>query len=384
MSDRTDPYFFAWCNDAERIDAFVAALSALTVPGGHGDVSLSTLGVREDLWRRDASVDDVIALVRANFTPKSVVSTHIPVRQHSGWTMNLSMECHGASYGPPRFAFDPLIARSGYTYFARTHIDVAFPEDERGVTVEAAIHAMDVQEDMVELLARFCAPDDSKRVPTGGCTEASSWGAPLELSATYNPDGHVARDLALSWLHLHDGSRVGYAAGLSLDALAARVEAAPPGARVGVAVTLKHSYEHIRLDRDAGHVRDDRPTRFDFVRRGPRARLPDDVELTREQVLAALATPPATLLDALEASAVPDDAWRAVLPLALEAIQAKKEGAPTREADVTRGKHTRFIQHHAPYHVRRLPNGGVMLATHPYRTLWPLWADALYLLGITR
>ena len=24
----------------------------------------------------------------------------------------------------------------------------------------------------------------------------------------------------------------------------------------------------------------------------------------------------------------------------------------------------------------------VMLATHPYRTLWPLWADALFLLGI--
>jgi hypothetical protein len=32
--------------------------------------------------------------------------------------------------------------------------------------------------------------------------------------------------------------------------------------------------------------------------------------------------------------------------------------------------------------VRRLPNGAVMLATHPYRTLWPLWADALGLLGI--
>jgi hypothetical protein len=25
----------------------------------------------------------------------------------------------------------------------------------------------------------------------------------------------------------------------------------------------------------------------------------------------------------------------------------------------------------------------VLLATHPYRTLWPLWADALFLLGIT-
>ena len=26
--------------------------------------------------------------------------------------------------------------------------------------------------------------------------------------------------------------------------------------------------------------------------------------------------------------------------------------------------------------------GGVLLATHPYRTLWQLWADALFLLGI--
>jgi hypothetical protein len=33
--------------------------------------------------------------------------------------------------------------------------------------------------------------------------------------------------------------------------------------------------------------------------------------------------------------------------------------------------------------MRRLPNGGVLLATHPDRILWPLWADALFLLGIT-
>src|SRR5262249_17472872 len=147
-----------------------------------------------------------------------------------------------------------------------------------------------------------------------------SWGAPVELSATYNADGYLARDIALSWLHLHDGNRVGYAAGLSLDALAARVNAAPKGASVGVAVTIRHIEEHIGRDNEAAHLPDERPTRFDFVRRGPRARLPGDVELTREQVLAVLSTPPATLLEALEASAVPDDEWRAVEPLALEAI----------------------------------------------------------------
>jgi hypothetical protein len=81
---------------------------------------------------------------------------------------------------------------------------------------------------------------------------------------------------------------------------------------------------------------------------------------------------------------MPDDEWRAVESRALDLIEAKKQGAPTEEVNVSTGKHTRFIQRHAPFHVRRLPNGGVMLATHPYRTLWPLWADALYLLGITR
>jgi hypothetical protein len=383
MSDRSDPRFFAWCNDTERMDAFVAALSALTLPGGLCSVSLWTRGMRDKLWRGDVRLDDVIALVRANFTTNSEVEAYVPIRLRAGWTANFAIECYGAGFDAGRYPFDPLRAGSGYTYIALRHIEVVFPEDERWVTVEAAIHAMEVQEDMADLLLRICAPDERKRVTTGGYRCPWGWGAPIELSATYNADGYVARDLALSWLHLHDGNRVGYAAGLSLDALAARVEAAPPGARVGVAVTIKHIEEHIGRDDDAARFPDERPTRFDFVRRGPRARLPGDVELTREQVLAALSTPPAALLEALEASALPDDEWRAVEPRALEMIEAKKQGAPTREADVTRAKHTRFIQQHAPYHVRRLPNGGVLLATHPYRTLWPLWADALFLLGIT-
>ena len=80
---------------------------------------------------------------------------------------------------------------------------------------------------------------------------------------------------------------------------------------------------------------------------------------------------------------MPDDEWRAVEPRAREAIQATKDGAPTHEVDVTTRKHVQFIERHAPYHVRRLPNGGVLLATHPYRALWQLYADALFLLGIT-
>ncbi|WP_437894727.1 hypothetical protein [Sorangium sp. So ce124] len=96
-----------------------------------------------------------------------------------------------------------------------------------------------------------------------------------------------------------------------------------------------------------------------------------------------LSTPPAILLDALEASAVSVDEWRAVELRALELIHETKEGAPTSEVNVYTGKHIWFIERHSPYHVRRLPSGGVMLATHPYRTLWPLWSDAPFLLGIT-
>ncbi|WP_437713486.1 hypothetical protein WMF45_47005 [Sorangium sp. So ce448] len=45
-------------------------------------------------------------------------------------------------------------------------------------------------------------------------------------------------------------------------------------------------------------------------------------------------------------------------------------------------RHVRFIERHSPYHVQRLPNGGLLLATHPFRTLWPLWTDALSVLGM--
>jgi hypothetical protein len=217
---------------------------------------------------------------------------------------------------------------------------------ERSVATEAALAALLVRDDVEDILLRLCAPDMSGRVTTGACTRRWHWGAPVKLGATYHADASkVSRDLALSWVHLHDNERVERAAGMSLDALHARVEAAPHGARVKVA---------------------------------------SGGDLSREAVLAAISASPLDLLDALEASAaVPDDEWLAVEPIALETIEAMKAGVPTRAIDVTTRKHMRFLEQHAPYHVRRLPNGGVMLATHPYRTLWQLYADALFLLGIS-
>jgi hypothetical protein len=194
-------------------------------------------------------------------------------------------------------------------------------------------------------------------VPTGACTGEEDWIAPVEMCATYNASAaELARDLALSWMSLHDKESVSRIAGTSLEALHARVDAAPRGARV--------------------------PMKGGSELTG---------SLSRETVLKALATPPATLLEALEAAAVPDKAWRAAEPQAREIMDllrqlgeaAEGDGPPAFRAKVTTRGHVRFLEEHAPFNVRRLPSGGMVLATHPYRTLWPLWADALYLLGIT-
>ncbi|MGK4001054.1 hypothetical protein WMF31_00410 [Sorangium sp. So ce1036] len=226
----------------------------------------------------------------------------------------------------------------------------------RSVEAEAAAAYHVVQSDVEDLLLRLCAPDASGRVPTGACTDKEDWLAPVAMCATYNANAaELARDLALSWVSLHEKERVSRIAGTSLEALHARVDAAPRGARL----PMKGTSELTR-------------------------------SLSRETVLKALAAPPAALLDALEAAAVPDEAWRAAEPKAQELIELRRqlddedagEVPPAFWVDVTTREHTRFLEEHAPFHVRRLPSGGVLLATHPYRTLWPLWADALFVLGL--
>jgi hypothetical protein len=137
------------------------------------------------------------------------------------------------------------------------------------------------------------------------------------------------------------------------------------------------------MERAAGMSLDQLHARVDGAARGADVVIAGGGKLSRETVLKAMAMSPTALLDALEASAPADDEWRAVESIAIEAIEAMKAGAPTRRVDLTTRKHVRFLEHHAPYHVRRLPGGGVLLATHPYRTLWQLYSDALFLLGIT-
>jgi hypothetical protein len=334
------PYFYAWCDEADKVDAFSAAVSVLAAPGTKCGFMIT------NVMCGDYTVDQVIEEVRADFRREQSVYTSFYVMLPSGRGMRFSSHCFGAVFERTRPTGPLNMTPFNQGELLPARLEIALGGGERSVEVEAVIASLLAQPDVEDLLLRLCAPDASKRVPTGGCAEFWGWGAPIEIGATYHADAaQVARDLALSWVHLHDGDRVEGAAGTSLSALRERVEAAPHGARVAVK---------------------------------------SSAELSREAVLAALDTSPSALLDALEASAAaPDDEWRTALPRALETLEAAKQGAPTYEADLTTRKHVRFLQQHAPYHVRRLPSGGVMLATHPYRTLWPLWADALYLLGIT-
>ena len=381
------PNFYAWCDEANRFDAFAAALSALVYPGGRCDVSLSTPGSSEHLWRSEVSLDEVIAVTRPAFKARSEISVNFGTKWRWMARYGLSLNCYGEEH-ERRWASGPLrIHTYEWKGLYPYRLEIAIGDGVRSVEAEAAMISMQFEQDMEEILLGLCAPDAHPRVTTGACSAVFSWPAPVEACATYHANAaSVARDLALSWLHIHDGDIVRRAAGLSLDALHARVEAAPRGARVGVASTVERVDEHDDLDRDASRSRAERPTRADAIRRVPRARLVGDKDLTREQVLAALAMPPATLVGALEASAVPDEAWRAVEPRARELVQEiieePREGEPSYEVKVATGRHVRFIERHSPYYVRRLTNGGLLLATHPFRTLWPLWSDALFVLGL--
>lgn len=383
------PHFYAWCDEADRLDAFAAALSALVTRGGACNVWIWRLGAGRLEYDR-VPLEEAVAAVRSAFGAGTHALASFVVTLSSGRFFSFDSSCTDEAY--------ERVSPSGplhVWYYDRRDLflptlEIALGGGARSVEVEAAMLSLQIQDEIEDLMRRLCAPDAAARVTTGGCGYLRCWAAPLEIAATYHADAaQVARDLALSWVHLYDGDVVERAAGLSLSALAARVEAAPPGARVGIAANVDQVSEHLGLDHAATMWGGTRLRRVDIARLGPRPMLPSDAELTREQVLAALATPPAMLLDALEVAAVPDDEWRAMESRALDLIEAKKQGAPTEEVDISgykvdakTGKHARFIERHAPYHVRRLPNGGVLLATHPYRTLWPLWADALFLLGI--
>ncbi|WP_437713145.1 hypothetical protein WMF45_45765 [Sorangium sp. So ce448] len=347
----SEPWFYAWCDEAERLDAFAAALSALVIPGARISLMMSS---EEGCETR--SVDEVLAMIRAHFggTNNAHLLSGVSLSDSEGG-MVFGLKCY-TDESERLCPWGPLCLTAGERKWDFYPYEIPVGKGPRSVEAEAAVACHLVQGAVGDLLLRLCAPDASGRVPTGACTDKHNWSAPVEMCATYNANAaELARDLALSWVSLHDKESVSRIAGTSLEALRARVEAAPRGVRVPMKGTSELTGS-----------------------------------LSRETVLKALATPPATLFEALEAAAVPDDAWRAAEPRARELLELRRlledeaagEVPPAFWVKVATREHTRFLEEHAPFHVRRLPSGGVLLATHPYRTLWPLWADALFVLGL--
>ncbi|TKD12160.1 hypothetical protein [Polyangium fumosum] len=338
-----------------------------------------------DDTHENLSLEEAQRLVRAHLSndmAEAAFYVGTPFRV-GRWTCNLSVESRGEAYKLSVYHIPMSIWGDDRDEFFLRREPHRLGMGPRSTSVEAAAMAIDTEGDVEDLLLGLCAPD-AGLVTFGACADWWPWRAPLESNATYHAHAAaVARDLALSWVHVHDGYKMGSIAELSLDELAARAFAAPEGARIGIATLVDGVRMHGKEDSEAS-LDDPRRRYFSpLARKGARPIGPGDAVLTREQVLRALATPPGVLFEALEASAAAlrDDEWRAAEPLARQAIHARTEGAPTREIAVTE-RHERFIEQHAPYHVRRLPNGGVLLATHPFRTLWPLWSNALALLGI--
>jgi hypothetical protein len=373
-----------WGAGTDRFGAFEAVFRALTSPADPWIVYVDEESVAEDL-----PMEEALARVRASLGPSvdaAITFDSQLVAKRSAtrdtYVRDLHLETPGVRHGS--CALDLCASRMW-----PRRMTLAVLVGERSVPADAAAEAIETQEDLEDFLVALCAPDEHKRIATGMAIWVDFSGeAPVEWSATYHAEAaEVARDLALSWIFLHDTSFVELITPLPLTTLAARVEAAPPGASVGISPDLDRAGDHMVqtvktinqiIAPYLGQAIDP-----DFAaRHGPRPRLPGDEELTREQVLAAIATPPSMLLEALEACAVPDAEWRAAEPVAQEILRATRAGAPTEKVAVDTNEHQRWLEQHAPYHVRRLPNGGVLLAGHPYKILWPLWAAALARLGI--
>jgi hypothetical protein len=269
--------------------------------------------------------------------------------------------------------------------------------DKLSIPVDAAILGHLWQERLDRIFLAMCAPDEHSRVKMGvynildklygidleNGIGSIGWHAAVEMAATYHGNHEVARDLACSWLHLHEHRTADSYVHQSLDEMILQVEAAPKGSSVGVSSRLDHVAKHGLDELNASSLVVEQRTPLNYV--SPRPRYPEDDELTREQVLATLQTPSETLLQALEAvAAARDPEWIEAEKVALEVLAMFSEDVPSGWQRLDRYDQRCFLEEHGPFQVRRLQNGGVMLNAYPYGYLWPLWAKALDLLGIRK
>jgi hypothetical protein len=344
------PTFLAWCPEADRFDAFSSALSALVGEAGECTVYGE---MNEDYSHETYSLTPAkaVELIRPLYEKRGVEVARIDFQATSGRVLDVRLDVHVDRLRDPGFAllyigFATEAFREGFL------LPPKLPRLKRGrpssLAMEAGVAWNIAMRDSFDILVRFCT--SSAAITTGCCAEGPDWRAPITAAATYHADGYPGRDLALSWMYRHDKEPIDLAAGWSIDALRERVEASPRGSSVWI------------LDED---------------------------RLAREQVLAALGLPPKVLLEALEAATNQlHPEWETIqwdLSRLLDEIKSAIASASA-EDDVemipVTEEHIDFIEAHTPAYVKRLDNGATVLLAHPDRTLWPLWADALRLLGI--
>ncbi len=75
--------------------------------------------------------------------------------------------------------------------------------------------------------------------------------------------------------------------------------------------------------------------------------------------------------------------WDAMMDAGFGTYMQDLVNAPNeKEAVLVNEDHIQFIEECSPAYVKHLDNNALILYAHPDRTLWPLWASALDLLGI--
>jgi len=348
------PFFYAWCPDEERFAAYSAATSALITSSRYDQ----------------ATMEKLLEDARTNVENENVFRDCDRFQLLSGEAIVLDLTVWRDEY---KYAYNdsPLMLQPEHQFdllFLKMPMVRGGP---RSIEIESAIFTIVTFENTIDLFQRLCVPDQTSRVTTGACA-FGVWESPLDACITYHADANVARDLAIAWLNGYDQSSAAKLAGVELAEVQARIkEATASHAQVAQASMVEYIDKYsVIIPRWSG-------PNWEIEFPPPAA-----YELTREQVLEVLDIPTAKLLEALETAAAPDPEWQAVEPIARENIEARRQGAPCDDIAVRSRPHLRFLEQHAPFHVRRLHNGGVMLGTHPYRTLWPLWARALDLLGI--
>jgi hypothetical protein len=344
------PTFFAWCPETERFEAFASALTALV-----GESGLCTV------YDFDAETDSefivhpakAVEVIRATYEKYGWQRAEIEFKARSGREITPCVQVHLDRRCYPR-QHDQADSALSIAFWAKGFEEGMLlpPELTRlkrkrpSMKMDAGVAWQIAIWDAYDILVRFCTA--SLAITTGGCGEGWEWGAPITNAGTYHADGYPGRDLALSWMYLYENEPIDLPAGWPLDALRERVEASPPGSSVWII---------------------------------------DEERLAREQVLAALDLPPKVLVEALEAAAAErHPEWETVeweLFRLLGEIQNEIKNAPDNvEMIPVTEEHIRFIEEHTPAYVKRLESGAIVLIAHPDRTLWPLWADALALLGI--